>query len=75
MVIIVSYEDVVECFILAIIFMVILASLGGGSVLGLPFARFGFLIVVYILYGDIVDGTINGALRSKRWGRQKGMRS
>ncbi|MDY9923194.1 DUF5518 domain-containing protein [Methanobacterium sp.] len=62
----VSVGAVVEGFILAIIFTVVLAILGVGSVLGLPVALFGFLIagiiVGYISYGDIVDGTINGAL-------------
>jgi len=62
----VSVGAVVEGFILAIIFTVVLAVLGVGSVLGLPVALFGFLIasiiVGYISYGDIVDGTINGAL-------------
>jgi hypothetical protein len=62
----VSVVAVVEGFILAIIFTVVLAILGVGSVLGLPVALFGFLIagiiVGYISYGDIVDGTINGAL-------------
>jgi hypothetical protein len=62
----VSVVAVVEGFILAIIFTVILAILGVGSVLGLPVALIGFLIagimVGYISYGDIVDGTINGAL-------------
>jgi hypothetical protein len=62
----VSVVVVIEGFILAIIFTVVLAILGVGSVLGLPVALFGFLIagiiVGYISYGDIVDGTINGAL-------------
>lgn len=62
----VSVGAVVEGFILAIIFTVVFAILGVGSVLGLPVALFGFLIagiiVGYISYGDIVDGTINGAL-------------
>jgi hypothetical protein len=57
---------VVEGFILAIIFTVVLAILGVGSVLGLSVALVGFLIagiiVGYISYGDIIDGTINGAL-------------
>jgi len=61
----VSVVAVVEGFILAIIFTVVLAILGVGSVLGLPVALFGFLIsgiiVGYISYGNIVDGTINGA--------------
>ncbi len=62
----VSVVAVVEGFILAIIFTVVLAILGVGSVLGLPVALVGFLIagiiVGYISYGNIVDGTINGAL-------------
>lgn len=43
-----------------------LAILGVGSVLGLSVSLVGFLIagiiVGYISYGNIVDGTINGAL-------------
>ncbi|MBP2046817.1 DUF5518 domain-containing protein [Methanobacterium aggregans] len=62
----VSVGVVVEGFILAIIFTVVLAILGVGSVLGLSVALFGFLIagiiVGYISYGNIFDGTINGAL-------------
>jgi H+/Cl- antiporter ClcA len=62
----VSVGAVVEGFILAIIFTVVLSILGVGSVLELPVAMFGFLlagiIVGYISYGDIVDGVINGAL-------------
>ena len=62
----VSVSAVVEGFILAIIFTVVLAILGVGSVLGLPVAMVGFLIagiiVGYISYGDIVDGVMNGAL-------------
>jgi len=62
----VSVGAVVTGFILAIIFTVVLSILGVGSVLGLPVALVGFLvagiIVGYISYGDIVDGTINGAL-------------
>ena len=62
----VSIGAVVEGFILAIIFTLVLAILGVGSVLGLPVALFGFLIagiiVGYISHGEIVDGTINGAL-------------
>ncbi|MDO8869537.1 MAG: DUF5518 domain-containing protein [Methanobacteriaceae archaeon] len=61
-----SIAVVVEGFILAIIFTVVLAILGIGSVMGLPVALFGFLIagiiVGYISYGDIFDGMINGAL-------------
>lgn len=61
-----SIAVVVEGFILAIIFTVVLAFLGIGSVMGLPVALFGFLmagiIVGYISYGDIFDGMINGAL-------------
>jgi hypothetical protein len=66
MVYLVSVSAVVEGFILAIIFTVILAILGVGSVLGLPVALVGFLlagiIVGYISYSDIVNGVINGAL-------------
>jgi len=62
----VSVGAIIEGFILAIIITVVLAILGVGSVLGLPVALFGFLlagiIVGYISYGDIIDGTINGAL-------------
>ena len=62
----VSVSAVVEGFILAILFTVVLAILGVGSVLGLPVALVGFLIagiiVGYISYGDIVDGVMNGAL-------------
>ena len=62
----VSVGAVVTGFVLAIIFTVVLSILGVGSVLGLPVALVGFLvagiIVGYISYGDIVDGTINGAL-------------
>lgn len=67
MIIIVSYEHMVEVFILVIIFTVILASLGVGSVLGLPVALFGFLIVVYISYGDIADGTIRDGEKRMDW--------
>jgi hypothetical protein len=62
----VSVVAVVEGFILAIIFTVVLVMLGVGSVLGLSVALFSFLIagiiVGYISYGDIVDGVVNGAL-------------
>lgn len=62
----VSVVAIVEGFILAIIFTVILVILGVGSVLGLSAAIVGFLIagiiVGYISYGNIVDGVINGAL-------------
>ena len=61
-----SIGVVIEGFILAIIFTIVLAFLGIGSVMGLPVALFGFLmagmIVGYISYGDIFDGMINGAL-------------
>jgi hypothetical protein len=61
-----SLGVVIEGFILAIIFTIVLAILGVGSVMGLPVALFGFLIagiiVGYISYGDIFDGIINGAL-------------
>jgi hypothetical protein len=62
----VSVGAVVTGFVLAIIFTIILSILGVGSVLGLSVAMVSFLvagiIVGYISYGDIVDGTINGAL-------------
>ncbi|MGZ7136185.1 MAG: DUF5518 domain-containing protein [Methanobacterium sp.] len=62
----VSVVAIVEGFILAIIFTVVLALLGVGSVLGFPDSMVGFLlagiIVGYISYGNILDGTINGAL-------------
>ena len=62
----VSVVAVVEGFILAIIFTVVLALMGVGLVLGLPVSMVGFLlagiIVGYISYGNILDGTINGAL-------------
>jgi hypothetical protein len=62
----VSVGAIVEGFILAIIFTVVLAILGVGSVMGLPVSMIGFLlagiIVGYISYGNILDGTINGAL-------------
>jgi hypothetical protein len=67
---VVSVGAVVEGFILAIIFTVVLSVvlslIGVGSVLGLPFSLVGFLlagiIVGYISDGDIAGGTINGAL-------------
>jgi Family of unknown function (DUF5518) len=62
----VSVSAIVEGFILAIIFTVILSLLGVGSILGLTVSMVGFLlagiIVGYISYGNILDGTINGAL-------------
>lgn len=62
----VSVGAVVEGFVLAIIFTVVLSILGVGSVMGFPVAIVGFLlagiIVGYISYGDILDGVINGAL-------------
>lgn len=62
----VSVVAVVEGFILAIIFTIVLVILGVGSVLGLSVALFSFLIagiiVGYISYGDIVDGVVNGSL-------------
>ncbi len=62
----VSVGAVVEGFVLAIIFTVVLSILGVGSVLGFPVAIVGFLlagiIVGYISYGGIIDGVINGAL-------------
>jgi Family of unknown function (DUF5518) len=62
----VSVVAVVEGFILAIIFTVVLAILGVGSIMGLTVSMIGFLlagiIVGYISYGNILDGTINGAL-------------
>jgi Family of unknown function (DUF5518) len=61
----VSVVSIVEGFILAIIFTVILEILGLKSVLGLTAPIVGFLIagiiVGYISF-DIIDGTINGAL-------------
>jgi hypothetical protein len=61
----VSVGAIVEGFILAIIFTVILSLLGVGSILGLTVSMVGFLlagiIVGYISYGNILDGTINGA--------------
>jgi Family of unknown function (DUF5518) len=62
----VSVVAVVEGFILAIIFTVVLGILGVGSIMGLTVSMIGFLlagiIVGYISYGNILDGTINGAL-------------
>ena len=62
----VSVGAMVEGFILAIIFTVVLSFLGVGSILGLTVSMVGFLlagiIVGYISYGNILDGTINGAL-------------
>ena len=62
----VSLVAVVEGFILAIIFTIVLVILGVGSILGLSVALFSFLIagiiVGYISYGDIVDGVVNGSL-------------
>lgn len=62
----VSAGAIVEGFILAIIITVILSFLGIGTVLGYPIFLFGFflagIIVGYISYGNIVDGTIDGAL-------------
>ena len=61
-----SIGALVEGFILAIIITVILSFLGVGTVLGYPIFLFGFflasIIVGYISYGNIVDGTIDGAL-------------
>ena len=62
----VSVVTIIEGFILAVIFTVILIILGVGTVLGEPAVLVGFLlagiIVGYISYGDIIDGVINGAL-------------
>ena len=62
----VSIGAIVEGFILAIIITVILSFLGIGTVLGYPIFLVGFflagIIVGYISYGNIVDGTIDGAL-------------
>lgn len=61
-----SIGALVEGFILDIIITVILSFLGVGTVLGYPIFLFGFflagIIVGYISYGNIVDGTIDGAL-------------
>jgi hypothetical protein len=62
----VSVVAIVEGFILAVIFTVILVILGAGTVFGQPAVLFGFLlagiIVGYISNGDLIDGVINGAL-------------
>jgi Family of unknown function (DUF5518) len=62
----VSFGAIIEGFILAIIITVVLSFLGIGTVLGYPTFLFGFflagIIVGYISYGNIIDGTINGAL-------------
>jgi hypothetical protein len=62
----VSVVTIIEGFILAVIFTVILIILGAGTVLGEPAVLVGFLlagiIVGYISYGNIIDGVINGAL-------------
>ena len=62
----VSVVTIIEGFILAVIFTVILIILGAGTVFGEPAVLVGFLIagiiVGYISYGDIIDGVINGAL-------------
>jgi fucose 4-O-acetylase-like acetyltransferase len=62
----VSVVSIIEGFILAVIFTVILIILGAGTILGEPTVLVGFLlagiIVGYISYGDIIDGVINGAL-------------
>jgi hypothetical protein len=62
----VSVVTIIEGFILAVIFTVILVTLGMGTVLGEPAVLVGFLlagiIVGYISYGNVIDGVINGAL-------------
>jgi hypothetical protein len=62
----VSFGAVIKGFILAIIFTVTLTILGIGSVYSLSTVMIGFLvagiIVGYISYSNLVDGTINGAL-------------
>lgn len=62
----VNVVTIIEGFILAVIFTVILLILGAGTVLGEPAVLIGFLlagiIVGYISYSDIIDGIINGAL-------------
>lgn len=62
----VSVVVIIEGFILAVIFTVILIILGAGTVFGEPAILVGFLIagiiVGYISYGDFIDGVINGAL-------------
>ncbi len=62
----VSIGAIVEGFILAIIITVVLSFLGVGTVLGYPIFLIGFflagIIVGYISYGNIIDGTIDGAL-------------
>jgi hypothetical protein len=62
----VSIVVILKGFILAIIFTIALTVLGIGSVIGLSAVMLGFfiagIVVGYISYGDLVDGTINGAL-------------
>lgn len=62
----VNVVSIIEGFILAVIFTVILIILGAGTVFGEPAVLVGFfiagIIVGYISYGDIIDGVINGAL-------------
>jgi hypothetical protein len=62
----VSVVVILEGFILAIIFTVTLTLIGLGSVSGLSSVMIGFfiagMVVGYISYGNLVDGTINGAL-------------
>ncbi len=57
---------IIEGFIIAIIITIFLAVIGVKSILGLPISIVGFLIagiiVGYIVYGGIVDSTVNGAL-------------
>ena len=56
---------VITGFIIAIIITIFLAVIGVTSVLGLPISIVGFLIagiiVSYMVYGEIIDGIINGA--------------
>jgi hypothetical protein len=62
----VSIVVILKGFILAIIFTIALTVLGIGSVIGLSAVMLGFfiagIVVGYISYGDLVEGTINGAL-------------
>jgi amino acid transporter len=62
----VSIVAIVEGFILAVIFTVILIIFGAGTLFGEPAVLIGFLlagiIVGYISYSGFIDGLINGAL-------------
>jgi hypothetical protein len=63
---VVSVGAIVEGFILAFLFTVLLTILGFGTVLVLPAVMIGFLlagiVVGYISNGTTIDGVINGAL-------------